>query len=60
MKAKKTVLDIDFIGGEGALTVAEEQALSHFFKQRKLLRAVNSKKTKLLKRTKAIANPLSI
>jgi hypothetical protein len=28
-------LEIDFIGGEGALTAAEEKALSDFFKQRK-------------------------
>jgi hypothetical protein len=36
MKTKKAELDIDYIGGQGALTEAEENALSVFFKQRKL------------------------
>ena len=35
MKTKKTELDVDFIGGQSSLTVAEEKALSDFFKQRK-------------------------
>ena len=35
MVAKRIELEVDFIGGEGALTAAEEQALSDFFKQRK-------------------------
>jgi hypothetical protein len=35
MKTKKTELDVDFIGGQTSLTVAEEKALSDFFKQRK-------------------------
>jgi hypothetical protein len=41
MKIKKIELEVDFIGGEGGLTVAEEKALSDFFRQRK-----NYKKTK--------------
>jgi hypothetical protein len=28
-------LEVDFIGGEGALTAAEEKALSDFFQERK-------------------------
>jgi hypothetical protein len=36
MKSKKTDLDIDFIGGQEALTPEEEKALSAYFKQRKL------------------------
>ena len=36
MKIKKTELDVDFIGGQSALTTAEEKALSDFFKQRKI------------------------
>ncbi len=36
MKTKKTELDVDFIGGQTALTAAEEKALSDFFKQRKI------------------------
>ena len=35
MATKKIELEVDFIGGEGALTAAEEKALSDFFKQRK-------------------------
>jgi len=36
MKTKKTELDVDFIGGQSALTAAEEKALSEFFKQRRI------------------------
>ena len=36
MKTKKAELDVDFIGGQSALTAAEEKALSDFFKQRKI------------------------
>ena len=35
MKKNKTELDVDFIGGHGALTAKEEKELSLFFKQRK-------------------------
>ena len=35
MKAKRAELDVDFIGGQGSLTIEEERALSDFFKQRK-------------------------
>lgn len=37
MKTKKIELDVDFIGGQGSLTKEEENALSDFFKQRKLV-----------------------
>jgi len=36
MKTNKIELDVDYIGGQDSLTVAEEKALSDFFKQRKL------------------------
>jgi hypothetical protein len=36
MKTKKIELDVDFIGGQGSLTVEEEKALDNFFRQRKL------------------------
>lgn len=36
MKTKQSELDMDFIGGESALTLEEEKALSEFFKSRKL------------------------
>jgi hypothetical protein len=35
MASNKIELEVDFIGGEGALTAAEEKALSDFFQQRK-------------------------
>ena len=37
MKTKKLELDVDFIGGQGSLTVEEEKALDDFFRQRKLI-----------------------
>lgn len=36
MKTKKTELEVDFIGGQGSLTIAEEKALSDYFRKRKL------------------------
>ena len=33
MKARKTELDVDFIGGQEPLTLAEEKALSEYFKK---------------------------
>jgi hypothetical protein len=35
MKTKKIELNVDFIGGQGSLTIDEEKALSEFFKKRK-------------------------
>ena len=35
MKTKKIELDVDFIGGQGPLTIEEEKSLSVFFKQNK-------------------------
>lgn len=46
MKTKKAELDVDFIGGQTALTVAEEKALSDFFKQRKISSSKTSIKQK--------------
>jgi hypothetical protein len=36
MKSKKTELVVDYIGGEGSLTLEEEQALHAFFQEKKL------------------------
>jgi len=36
MKSQKIELDVDFIGGQGALTVEEEKSLSDFFKKCKM------------------------
>ncbi|TRX04535.1 hypothetical protein [Flavobacterium gawalongense] len=35
-KIKIIELEVDFIGGEGSLTIEEEKSLSDFFKQQKL------------------------
>ncbi len=57
MKQKKIELDVDFIGGQGALTVEEEKLLSDFFKQRKMAfqKPQNKNSTKTIKRSKTTA-----
>ena len=57
MKTKKIELDVDFIGGQGLLTKEEENALSDFFKQRKLTtkRPPIEKMRRTLKHNKTIA-----
>ncbi len=57
MKQKKIELDVDFIGGQGALTVEEEKSLSDFFKQRKMTFQKLQKKnsTKTVKHSKTTA-----
>ena len=39
MKNKSTVLNVDFIGGQGPLTKGEEQAISKYIKAQKLLKS---------------------
>jgi hypothetical protein len=36
MKHLKNQLDVDYIGGQGALTEDEEKALSEFFQERRV------------------------
>ena len=58
MKTKKIELDVDFIGGQGSLTIEEEKALSEFFKLRKLQKSKSVSQTKTYrpaKRVKSIA-----
>lgn len=57
MKTTKSELDVDFIGGETSLTVAEEKALSEFFRQRKAsaLKSKNKQISKTSKREKSFA-----
>lgn len=50
MKTHKIEVDIDFIGGQGSLTIEEEKALSAYFKQRK----INLPKTGVNKRSRTI------
>lgn len=42
MKAKKKELSVDYIGGQGSLTLAEEQELHEYFTKQK----VDAKKSK--------------
>ena len=49
MKSKKVELDVDFIGGQEPLTLAEEKAISDFFKQRKLSKQMPEKVKKIVK-----------
>jgi hypothetical protein len=55
MATKNIELEVDFLGGQGSLTVAEETALSEFFKKRKMSSKQNStdKKYTTSKRLKA-------
>jgi hypothetical protein len=54
MKKKILDIDIDFIGGQGPLTVEEEKALSDFFRKRKntLKNPVSDRKRSALKKIK--------
>jgi hypothetical protein len=55
MKTKKLELDVDFIGGQDPLTIAEEKALSDFFRQRKLTskKSLDNQKIRITKRSKS-------
>ena len=57
MKTTKLELDVDFIGGQTSLTIAEEKALSEFFKLRKanILKSKNRRLGKTSKREKSFA-----
>ncbi len=50
MKTKKLELDVDFIGGQDALTAEEEKALRNFFKKQKSL----PKKGKTISKSRAV------
>ncbi len=55
MKTHKIELDVDFIGGQGSLTIEEEKAISAFIKQRKLSqgKTEGGKRLRTAKRPKA-------
>jgi hypothetical protein len=56
MKREKKDLDVDYIGGQGSLTVEEEKAISHYLLQHKLLRSSSTKtNSRNTKRTKTTA-----
>lgn len=52
MKTRKLELDVDFIGGQGSLSSAEEKALSDYFRKQK---STSKSKNKASKRHKAVA-----
>ena len=45
MKQRNNELDVDFIGGQGSLTKAEEKAISEFIKAEKEKRALKKRRT---------------
>ena len=53
MATKKTELEVDFIGGQGALTSTEEKAISDYFKNLKK----TSKQVSLHKRNRISKRP---
>jgi hypothetical protein len=50
MKTKKLELDVDFIGGQDALTSEEAKALSEFFKKQKS----RPKKQKVISKSRTV------
>jgi hypothetical protein len=55
MKSKSKELDVDFIGGQGPLTKAEEQAISEYIKRQKALKAKKKTVASSTKRRKVVA-----
>jgi hypothetical protein len=56
MKSKSKELDVDFIGGQGPLTKAEEKAISEYIKNQKSLKAKKQiRAAKTTKRKKVFA-----
>lgn len=59
MKHKNIELDVDFIGGQGLLTKAEEVAISNYFKSQKTKKSrkesSSEHRTKYSSRKKVIA-----
>ena len=49
MKSKKTELNVDFIGGQGALTKAEEIAIGNYIKAQKAKNSRNMPSKKKMK-----------
>jgi hypothetical protein len=55
MKSKAKEPDVDFIGGQGPLTKAEEQAISEYIKRQKALKAKKKSKSTSVRRRKIVA-----
>ena len=54
MKNKTKELDVDFIGGQGALTKDEEKQISEFIKTQKLLGAKQQNSTAQIPQRKKV------
>ncbi len=55
MKSKSKELDVDFIGGQGPLTKAEEQTISEYIKRQKSLKAKKKSISSSIRRRKVVA-----
>lgn len=55
MKSKAKELNVDFIGGQGPLTKAEEQAISDYIKRQKALKAKKKNTATSVRRRKEVA-----
>ena len=57
MATKDLELDVDFIGGQGVLTAAEEKSISEFFRKHRISskQLPTKKRPKISKKTKATA-----
>jgi hypothetical protein len=55
MKSKAKELDVDFIGGQGPFTKAEEQAISEYIKRQKALKAKKKSTATSIKRRNLVA-----
>ena len=55
MEKRTKELEVDFLGGQGSLTIEEEKALSEFFRKRKQVKNRPSLKsrTRIAKRQKS-------
>ena len=55
MKSKAKELDVDFIGGQGPLTKAEELAISEYIKRQKALKVKKKSTETSIRRRKVVA-----
>lgn len=55
MKSKLKEVNVDFIGGQGPLTKAEEQVISEYIKRQKALKAKKKNTATSISRRKVVA-----
>ena len=59
MKSKVIKLNVDFIGGQSALTLQEEKALTEYFAKKRIATS-KRRKAEATKRSKATKQPTKI